>query len=79
MVFNLSWFSNVETQDRVLRLVINSSFGIPIALHQTVIGIRLLFIFVISQAELEIHQQQNSANQQYKPTPTVSLQTENSL
>src|SRR5665213_3611597 len=40
--------------------VANPSFCIAVALHQTVVSIQLLFVFIISQAELEIHHQQNS-------------------
>src|ERR1022692_4915201 len=57
------------------RAVANPSFCIAVALHQTVVSIQLLFVFVISQAELEIHYLQNCGNQQYKTTTKMSLQT----
>ena len=59
--------------------VANPSVRIAIAFHQTVVGIRLLFFFIISQAELEIHHLQKWGNRQYKTTPAVYYKTKIAL
>jgi len=52
-------------------MVANPPFCIAVALHQTVVSIRLLFVFIIPQAELEMHRLQNSDSLPHKPTPLV--------
>ena len=61
------------------RSVANPSFSITVTLYQAVVSIRLLFQLIISQAELKIHQEQNSDNLRYKHPFIVYYKTKNAF